>query len=45
MVQANQFHGLPSEDANTCLQHFLELYNTIVTLLEIYTSMTISFHH
>jgi len=30
MVQANQFHGLPSEDTNAHLQHFLELYNTIV---------------
>ena len=24
MVQANQFHGLPSEDANAHLQYFLE---------------------
>ena len=30
MVQANQFHGLPSEDANAHLQHFLEICNTIV---------------
>jgi len=30
MVQANQFHGLPHEDANAHLQHFLELFNTIV---------------
>ena len=30
MVQANQFHGLPSEDANVHLQHFLELCDTIV---------------
>jgi hypothetical protein len=30
MVQANQFHGLPSEDANAHLQHFLELCDTIV---------------
>ena len=28
-VQANQFCGLPSEDANAHLQHFLELCNTI----------------
>ena len=30
MVQANQFHGLPSEDANACLQHFFELCDTII---------------
>jgi len=30
MVQANPFYGLPSEDANAHLQHFLELRNTIV---------------
>jgi hypothetical protein len=30
MVQASQFHGLPSEDANAHLQHFLKLCNTIV---------------
>jgi hypothetical protein len=30
MVQANQFYGLPSEDASAHLQHFLELCNTIV---------------
>ena len=30
MVQANQFCGLPTEDANTHLQHFLELCNSIV---------------
>jgi hypothetical protein len=30
MVQANQFCGLPSEDANAHLQHFLELCHTIV---------------
>jgi hypothetical protein len=31
MVQASQFHGLPSEDANVHLQHFLKLCDTIVT--------------
>ena len=31
MVQANKFCGLPSEDANAHLQHFLELCNTIVS--------------
>jgi hypothetical protein len=30
MVQANSFCGLPSEDADGHLQHFLELCNTIV---------------
>jgi len=30
MVMANQFHGLPSEDTNAHLQHFLELCDTIV---------------
>jgi hypothetical protein len=30
MVQANQFHGFPSEDSNAHLQHFLELCDTIV---------------
>jgi hypothetical protein len=30
MVQANQFHGLPSEDMNAHLQHFLKLCNTII---------------
>ena len=30
MVQANPFYGLPSEDTNAHLQHFLELCNTIV---------------
>jgi hypothetical protein len=30
MVQASQFHGLPSEDANVHLQHFLELCDTII---------------
>ena len=30
MVQPNSFCGLPSEDANAHLQHFLELYDTIV---------------
>ena len=30
MVQANPFCGLPSEDANAHLQHFMELCDTIV---------------
>ena len=30
MVQANQFCGLASEDANAHLQYFLELCNTII---------------
>jgi hypothetical protein len=30
MVQANQFYGLPSEDASAHLQHFLELCDTII---------------
>ena len=30
MVQANQFYGLPSEDANAHLQNFLELCETII---------------
>jgi len=30
MVQANQFCGLPSEDANAHLQNFLELCETII---------------
>ena len=30
MVQANQFHGLLSDDASAHLQHFLELCDTIV---------------
>jgi hypothetical protein len=30
MVQANPFYGLPSENANAHLQHFLELCNTVV---------------
>ena len=30
MVQANQFYGLPSEDATAHLQHFLELCGAIV---------------
>jgi hypothetical protein len=29
-VQASPFYGLPSEDANAHLQHFLELCDTIV---------------
>ena len=30
MVQANQFCGLPSEDASAHLQHFLELCDNII---------------
>ena len=30
MVQANPFCGLPSEDANAYLQHFLELCDTVI---------------
>jgi hypothetical protein len=30
MVQANQFYGLPSEDASAHLQHFLELCDTVI---------------
>jgi len=30
MVQENQFHGLPSEDANAHLQNFLELCDMII---------------
>ena len=30
MIQASQFHGLPHEDANAHLQHFLELCDTII---------------
>ena len=30
MVQANLFCGLPSEDANAHLQHFLELCNNVI---------------
>jgi hypothetical protein len=30
MVQANPFYGLPSENANAHLQHFLKLCDTIV---------------
>ena len=29
MVQANPFYGLPSEDTNAHLQHFMELCDTI----------------
>ena len=30
MVQANPFCGLPREDANAHLQHFLELCSTVI---------------
>jgi hypothetical protein len=30
MVQTNPFYGLPSEEANAHLQHFLEQCNTVV---------------
>jgi len=30
MIQASQFHGLPQEDANVHLQHFLELCDAII---------------
>jgi hypothetical protein len=30
MVQTNPFYGLPSEEANTHLQQFLEQCNTVV---------------
>ena len=30
MVQANPFCGLPSEDVNAHLQHFLELCDTVI---------------
>ena len=30
MVQANPFCGLPSEDTNAHLRHFLELCNTVI---------------
>ena len=30
MVQANPFYGLPSEDANAHLQHFVELCDTVI---------------
>ena len=30
MVQENQFSGLPSQDVNAHLQHFLELCDTII---------------
>jgi hypothetical protein len=32
IVKANQFYGLPSEDANAHLQHFLELLLTVVNV-------------
>jgi len=30
MIQVSHFHGLPHEDVNTHLQHFLELCDTII---------------
>jgi len=35
MVQANQFYGLPSEDANAHLQNFLELCETIIIIKDV----------
>jgi hypothetical protein len=33
MVQANQFYGLPSEDASADLQHFLEHQALSISIL------------